>query len=118
MKIAKVNEDLCINCGLCEKVCPIINEGKSSLPKKTFAIKNKNEEIRRQSSSGGFFTFIAENIIKDGGVVFGARFDDNWEVVHDYTETLEGLSLFRGSKYVQSRIGENFKKVDFLKTKI
>lgn len=109
----KVNKALCINCGLCEKVCPIINKGKSCSPKRTYAIKNRDEEIRRQSSSGGFFTFIAENIIKDGGVVFGARFDDNWEVVHDYTETLEGLSFFRGSKYVQSRIEDNFKKVEF-----
>ena len=46
-------------------------------------------------------------------MVFGARFDENWEVIHDYTETIEGLALFRGSKYVQSRIGEAYKQAKF-----
>ena len=50
-------------------------------------------------------------------MVFGARFDARWEVVHDYTENVEGLSAFRGSKYVQSRIGDSFRQTEcFLKT--
>ena len=68
------------------------------------------------SSSGGIFTLLAEEIIAKGGVVFGARFNEEWDVVHDYTETIEGLSAFRGSKYVQSRVGKCYSQVEeFLK---
>lgn len=106
----QVDTAACINCGLCEKVCPVINQNEPRKPLKVYAAKNTNEEIRLKSSSGGIFTLLAEHIISEGGVVFGARFNEDWEVVHDYTETVEGLELFRGSKYVQSIIGENFKK--------
>ena len=112
-----VNKDKCIDCGLCEKVCPIINQSEPRSPLKVYAAKNKDEEIRLKSSSGGIFTILAESIIQEGGVVFGARFNECWEVIHDYTETIEGLSSFRGSKYVQSRIGKTFQQVEsFLKT--
>lgn len=111
-----VDVENCINCNLCENVCPVIHQNNERKPLKVYAAKNKNEEIRQQSSSGGFFTFLAEEIIKDGGVVFGTKFDDDWEVKHDYTETIEGLDLFRGSKYLQSRIERNYQKAEtFLK---
>ncbi len=109
----QVDTAVCINCGLCEKVCPVINQNEPRMPLEVYAAKNTDEEIRLKSSSGGIFTLLAEHIISEGGVVFGARFNENWEVVHDYTETVEGLESFRGSKYVQSIIGENFKKAKF-----
>jgi len=105
-----VNKELCIDCGLCEKVCPCLNQSETRKPLNVYAAINPNEEIRMKSSSGGIFTLLAEKTIDEGGVVFGARFDENWEVKHDYTETKEGLESFRGSKYVQSRIGETFKQ--------
>lgn len=112
----KVDLETCIDCGLCEKVCPIINQDSEREPQKVFAAKNNDETIRLKSSSGGVFTLLAEKIIEDGGVVFGARFNENWEVVHDYTDTIEGLEQFRGSKYVQSTVGESFKQAEmFLK---
>lgn len=112
----KVDLDKCIKCQLCEKVCPIINQYDEKRPLQIYAAKNINEQIRKNSSSGGIFTIIAEKIIIEGGVVFGARFNDNWEVIHDFSETLDGLSVFRGSKYVQSSIGNSFKQVsNFLK---
>ena len=106
----QVDGVICIDCGLCEKVCPVINQKEPREPLAVYAAKNNNEEIRLKSSSGGIFTLLAEQIIAEGGVVFGARFNDKWEVVHDYTETKEGLEPFRGSKYVQSVIGDNFIK--------
>jgi ferredoxin len=112
----KVDLETCIDCGLCEKVCPIINQDSEREPQEVYAAKNDDETIRLKSSSGGVFTLLAEKIIEDGGVVFGARFNENWEVVHDYTDTVEGLEPFRGSKYVQSAIGESYKQVEtFLK---
>ena len=113
----KVDADTCIDCGLCEKVCPIINEGTSHLPLNVYAAINKNEKIRLESSSGGVFTLLAEQTIEEGGVVFGARFDENWQVKLDYTETIEGITAFRGSKYVQARTENTYKEAElFLKT--
>ena len=112
----EVDKSICIDCGLCKKVCPVHYQGEEHKPLKVYAAKNHDEEIRKQSSSGGIFTWIAEKVIQEGGVVFGARFDENWEVRHDYTETFEGLAAFRGSKYVQSRIEDNYRKAEtFLK---
>jgi len=113
----EVNPDKCINCGLCEKVCPCKRiESYNPQPDNVLALKHNDEAIRRNSSSGGAFTAIATEILKNGGVVFGARFDEKWKVVHSYTETIEGLNAFRGSKYVQSSIGTSFLEVEqFLK---
>ena len=108
-----VDLSICIDCGLCEKVCPVLNQGSERNPIEVFAAVNKDDSIRMQSSSGGIFTALAEQIIQEKGVVFGARFDEKWEVKHDYTETIEGLKAFRGSKYVQSRIGDTFSKAEF-----
>ncbi len=112
----KLDKTLCIDCGICEKVCPVINQANPRNPLEVYAAKTLDEEIRIQSSSGGVFTMLAEQTIDKGGVVFGAGFDKNWEVEHQYTETKEGLAAFRGSKYVQSRIGETFQQAEtFLK---
>lgn len=100
-----VDESICIDCGLCERVCPVINQGEPLKPLVAYAAKNQDESVRLSSSSGGVFTALAEQVIAQGGVVFGARFDESWNVVHDYVETVEGLSAFSGAKYVQSRIG-------------
>lgn len=111
-----VNAELCIDCHLCEKVCPVIHQDAPRQPLQVVAAKNSDEKIRLQSSSGGIFTMLAEQTISEGGVVFGAKFDADWNVVHDYTETCEGLAAFRGSKYVQSQIGETFRQAErFLK---
>lgn len=112
----KVDMSLCIDCGLCERVCPEINKTKERQPLKVYAAKHPNDQIRLTSSSGGIFTLFAEQILADNGVVFGARFDENSEVVHDYTETKDGLAVFRGSKYLQSRVGNAYRQAEmFLK---
>lgn len=110
----KVNYDKCIKCGLCISTCPVLNYRPGENAPRAYACINKNELIRAQSSSGGLFTLIAEQIIEEGGVVFGAEFNDDFEVVHDFTETKEGIEKFRGSKYVQSRIGNTYKQARHL----
>lgn len=101
----------CIDCGLCEKVCPVLHPLNNEAEPLVCAAINNDESIRMQSSSGGIFTLLAEYVIENGGVVFGACFDRDWNVVHDYTETKEGLAKFRGSKYVQSNVGNSFSHV-------
>lgn len=100
----KVNEADCIDCGLCEKVCHELHPYEDREPLKVYAAINKDEEVRLKSSSGGIFYLLAEKTITEGGVVFGARFDEQWQVVIDYAETMEGVKAFMGSKYVQARM--------------
>lgn len=104
----EVNADTCIQCGLCERVCPVLHPYDEHKPQEVLAAFNKDEEVRMASSSGGVFTLLAEKIIKQGGVVFGVRFDDQWQAVFDYAETLEALAVFQGSKYIQARVGNCF----------
>ena len=107
----KVEENACIHCGLCEKICPVLHKKKDVSQNVTaYAGYNKDENIRMQSSSGGLFTLFASAIIARGGVVFGAGFNEALDVVHSYVETIEDLAKFRGSKYVQSKIGDTYKQ--------
>ena len=107
-----IDTDTCIKCHKCEKTCPIISPITipTDFETQAYAAINKDEAVRMRSSSGGIFHALAKWTIMQGGVVFGARFNENWEVVHDYTETLEGIEPFMRSKYVQSCIGETFKQ--------
>lgn len=106
-----VDMDACINCGLCERVCPVLNQGAKSTPQKTLAAINNDQTIRRNSSSGGVFTALAEKIICAGGHVYGARFNKELGVEHSCTNQLERLENFRGSKYLQSTMNDTFKNV-------
>ena len=106
-----VDNEKCIHCHKCERVCPIGNLINYNNETKAFIGYNKNEEIREKSSSGGIFSLAAEWIIEQNGVVFGAAFDENFEVCHIAAENEEELSKLRGSKYVQSRLGDAYPKV-------
>ena len=106
----QVDQKKCTNCGLCEKVCPILNRKEHSGQPIGIAIQARNDMIRRKSASGGMFAVIANYVIEQGGVVFGAGFDKNFNVVHSYSETKEGIAKYQGSKYVQSNIRETFRK--------
>lgn len=113
----KVDISKCIDCHLCENVCPVINQDEPRTPLNVYAAKNQNDQIRLDSSSGGIFTILAEQVINAGGVVFGACWDEEWNVKHDYAECLDNLSKFRSSKYLQSIIGDNYLKAEqFLKS--
>ena len=105
-----IDHDLCINCGLCERVCPFKNEQDSRSPIDVYAGQNPNIKDLLNSSSGGVFITLAKEVLKKKGVVFGAIFDSSWEVFHTYAEKVEDVFPMMGSKYVQSRIGNCYKK--------
>ena len=106
----KIDKNKCIDCNLCEKVCPIINKFNSSLyEEKSYAVFNKNEKIRLESSSGGIFSILAEYVINNHGSVYGAAFDEEFNVKHIKINNLQDIKLLRGSKYVQSKIEDVFK---------
>ncbi len=103
-----VDTKQCTNCGLCEKVCPVINQQPERQPIATYAATNSNETVREQSSSGGIFTLLSEETINKGGIVFGAAFNEKWAVEHTFTDKIDDIKKFRGSKYVQSNIGNSY----------
>ena len=107
----KVDEKTCVNCGACENVCPVLHTGKSRMPLYTMAARNSDGEVLKQSSSGGVFSLLAQHILENKhGVIFGAMWAGD-EVVHGSIERVEDLWRLRGSKYVQSRMGDTFNKV-------
>lgn len=112
----QVDEETCIKCGLCEKVCPILNQADKLSVLEVLAVKNPDDGERMNSSSGGVFLPLAREVINHGGVVFGAVYDESWEVHHVYAEKIEDVYPMMGSKYLQSKIGNSFKDAErFLK---
>lgn len=107
-----INLDSCIKCGLCERVCPALN----TLPEKkrideAYIVQNTDETIRRESASGGMFSAIAMSVLDEGGIVFGAAYDEVFSVRHIAVEKNEDLWKLRNSKYVQSNLEGVFEQV-------
>ena len=102
----------CINCGICQKVCASINPAEARRPRSVYAAMAKDEILRLASSSGGVFSLLANEVLSKCGVVFGAAFDHNdWHVYHKAVETEADLAELRGSKYVQSDVGDSYRQV-------
>lgn len=100
----------CIKCRLCEKSCPALTKSIQSNYLYAYTLQTNDEEVLNNSSSGGAFYEIAKTIINDmNGVVFGVRFN-GIHVQHDWTDAIDGLKEFMGSKYVQSDIGYMYVK--------
>lgn len=115
-----VDKEKCVDCKLCEKVCPILERDATERVKsykEIYAGRLKDAKLLHLSSSGGAFYALAKATIEAGGVVFGAEYNSDCEVIHGVATTLEECAKFRGSKYVQSDIRGIFRKVkDFLKS--
>ena len=109
----QINKDLCVNCGACERACPVLNPPvveKIEEPA-TYAAINDKEGVRQNSSSGGIFHALAEQVLQDGGIVFGAAWDDKWEVSHQSAENETELAALQVSKYLQSRAENVYQRV-------
>ncbi len=109
-----IDRSKCINCHLCEKACPTSNEQNADkgIPITAYACMNLDEEVRLESSSGGIFSLLAENIIDKGGVVYGAAFDENDMVYHIGIEKKDDIKKLRGSKYLQSDTNKVYQEIE------
>lgn len=98
-----IDAERCIDCGLCEKTCPIVTPLKMAESEpKAYAAYSKDEAVRMQSSSGGVFAETAKAVLAEGGVVFGAAYNEQFEVVHICVDSETDLAKLRGAKYAQS----------------
>ena len=101
----------CVECGKCKEVCPVIKPQNNIKQNRTYACYRKDFEKRMQSSSGGIFAILAEKIISEKGLVCGASYSNHMEVVHSFADNIENLQQLKGSKYVQSDIGNSYKRI-------
>lgn len=108
-----ISLEQCVNCGLCEKICPMINDKANTSDEKgtiQIGIQNRNLKKRMESTAGGAFSLIAEYVLENHGYVYGAGWD-NGVVIHKETRNTEELKELRGSKYVQSNLNNTFYKI-------
>ena len=109
-----IDKDKCIECNLCTTTCPVNNDLTIDDKNKLISIVaiNKDDNIREKSSSGGVFTEIANYILDKNGCVYGAGFNNNFEVEHMKITDKSEIYKLQGSKYVQSKIGKIFLEVE------
>ncbi len=109
----QIEHEICIDCGVCHEVCPALNEKEVDKKRdvKCLAVM-ASDEIRKTSSSGGMFTLAAKYILKKGGVVVGAAWDDEFELNHIIVRDEKELYKLRGSKYIQSKIGKIYRLIE------
>lgn len=105
-----VLREKCVDCGLCENVCPILYPNPTKKPLASFAFMHKDERKRLSSSTAGAFVRLAEKTIAEGGLVIGCTFDTDWSAKHICVENVDGLRSLTGSKYIQSKIGDTYRK--------
>lgn len=106
-----IDTQKCIKCKRCLQVCPVNKIKDDGDTPVAYAAKNSDDTVRKASSSGGIFSLLAEDTIKNGGVVFAPAYDKDFTVKHIMVDTLDDIAKLIGSKYVQSEIGDCYKTV-------
>lgn len=109
--IPTIQQETCVDCRLCQRVCPALHESQFALPQQVYAAVAKDTEDYKASTSGGIATTFAKKMISDGGIVYGATAMDDLTVQHTRASTMEELERQRGSKYVQSAVGDSYRRV-------
>ena len=101
----------CIECGLCERTCPVLKKTSLTHQPIAYAAYSKNMSLRMESSSGGVFSELASRILEKGGVVYGAAYTDSFEIAHCCVDKLSDLPKLRGAKYAESKLGSTFSDI-------
>lgn len=109
---AVIKDEDCIKCGMCFNVCPVQQGSNAEKEyKAAYACYSKNKDIQRGSTSGGIFYFIAKEILKVGGAVYGVTMDEDLVVKHILVQKEEDFYKLQGSKYVQSELGDTYAQI-------
>lgn len=108
----EIDKASCIDCGKCDKICPVQNREPGRKPaKKAYILRNNDASVVQNSTSGGAVSAFCGSVVANGGIVFGVVFDKSFRVVHKGIDNSEELVRFRGSKYVQSDLSGIFVQV-------
>lgn len=102
-----INNERCIDCGACQSICPEKHLLKQ-VGSKFFALRCDDMELLYNSTSGGAFSLLAQEVIGQGGLVCGVCFDEKFHVAHMLSEEIGSM---RKSKYVQSDMQSVFLQV-------
>jgi len=103
----------CIDCKLCEKRCPMTVENRIKteidFEPEIYGAWAKNNKIAEESATAGICSIISEYVIDQGGVVFGVQLNNSKQCTeHIKVTDKDGLALIRGSKYIQSDVGDSY----------
>lgn len=101
-----IDENLCVKCGLCNQVCPIINKDFSNNDSPDVYAFSSEENLLKKSSTGGIFTILSENIFRLNGIVSGVKWSNLYSASHTIINQPDDLEVLRYSKYVQSEIND------------
>lgn len=114
-----IDESLCVDCGLCSKICPVNQPPKAIYPSEVYAVQSADLRDLMSSTSGGAASVFSQYVLQQGGIVYGCSGEDIFRICHKRVDSLSDLSQLKGSKYVQSKIGTTFKllKEDLLSGK-
>lgn len=107
-----IDEEKCINCGICVKVCECYSETPKADKLNVYAVRHKDLEQQMNSRSGGLFTALAEVVLDRSGVCYGAAVCGDLVVRQTRITEKSELYKLQGSKYVQSSVEESFKEVE------
>lgn len=109
----QVNQEKCIECHLCEKTCHVISDVKGAFTeRKPYMLKANDKVLLKQSSSGGAFSLLAEDVLKEGGIVYGAAYDFEHEKLVETSTDVVTIDELRKSKYIESFCGNIFRDVE------
>ena len=106
-----IDPEKCVRCGHCTAICPILHTREQKALPAAFAAWNRDDKVRKDSTSGGVFTALAEYVLESGGVVYGAAMDGKQHLRHIACFRKEDLWRLRGAKYVQSDLGDIYREV-------
>lgn len=107
----RIQEEQCVECGLCRKVCPANSPGSIQDVQMAFALKHKDEAVRRKCTSGGAFIALSDAVLDMGGVIYGVIYDEDFCAIHARAEDASSRDAMCGSKYVQSDTADTFCRV-------
>lgn len=108
-----INNKNCISCRMCEKSCPILlnKDIEKTFETNSYAAQNKNDDIRRKSSSGGVFFALASAVMNQEGFVCAAKYSEKFKVIHDITKIEAEIVDYCGAKYAQSDMGKCYERI-------
>lgn len=106
-----VDSKLCVNCGLCIRRCPSLNKCELNYPNTCYAFQRKDCNKLFESTSGGAASVLYENVLKNGGHVYGVKYDKNDGFIFTKVTDFKKLDKIKGSKYVHSYINNIFNEI-------